>query len=104
MPRLVPNITICGQLNRDCVIKVQQELQSGSNGGFKCDCYYGCNAIKLESAFSATPIYQNAPFLKKQNRSALNTAMLHVYFQRGYYRAQNKEELIGFTEFLCESQ
>lgn len=50
---------------------------------------------------TATPIFQNAPFLKKKNLTASNIAILHVFFQYGYYSSQIKEELIGFTDFLC---
>lgn len=27
---------------------------------------------------------------------------MHVYYESSYYRSSSKEELIGFTEFLCE--
>lgn len=102
MPRLYTNITICGLSRLNCVQNVQQEFLMGRNDSFKCDCYYGCNGIKFDMALSATPIFENAPFLKRKGVTAANTSILNVYYQRGSYRGQNKEELIGFTEFLCK--
>lgn len=102
MPRLYTNITICDRSQINCVQNVQQELQLGRNDSFKCDCYYGCNAIKFEMGFSATPIFENASFLKRKGITAANTSILNVYYQRGSYRGQDKEELIGLTEFLCK--
>lgn len=102
MPRLDHNISICGLSNSKCISYVQRELLSGMNDSFKCECYYGCDAIKFDMGFSATPIFQDAPFLSKSNLTASNASILHVFYQRGYYRGQSKEELIGFTEFLCK--
>lgn len=51
---------------------------------------------------SAAPIFEEAPLVKKNGLTAGNTSILEVYYQRGYYRSQDKEELIGFTEFLCK--
>lgn len=102
MPRLNRNISICGLSNSKCISHVQRELLLGTNDSFKCECYYGCDAIKFDMGFSATPIFKDAPFLSKRNLTASNTSILHVFYQRLYYRGQNKEELIGFTEFLCK--
>lgn len=101
MPKLHRGIRICGRMDEICINGVQQELQMGLNESFKCDCYYACDAIKFDMGFSTNPIYENAPFLKTHNLTAPNTTILHVYYQRAYYRGQNMEELIGFTEFLC---
>lgn len=102
MPKLSRDVEICGPDDASCVDYVQQELQVGTNGSFKCDCYYACDAIKFDMGISTNPIYENAAFLKTKNLTALNTTILHVYYQRAYYRGQSMEELIGFTEFLCE--
>lgn len=102
MPRLETDIPICGRNDIECVSNVKHELRTTTNDSFKCDCFYGCNAIKFEMGFSATPIYDNAPTLKSKGLNAVNTSILHVYYQRGYYRGQDREELIGFTEFLCK--
>lgn len=31
-----------------------------------------------------------------------NLAVLHIFFKQHDFRSQNKEELVNFTEFLCE--
>lgn len=95
MPRIDNNITVCGRKNSECVKNVKNELQLGLNVSFKCDCYYGCDAIKFDMGFSATPIYGNSPIIKRKGLDVLNTSILHVYYQRGYYRGSDKEELIG---------
>lgn len=100
----MPDIPICNRNNAECTNNVKHELQFGKNDSFKCECFYGCNAIKFEMGFSATPIYERAPTIKKRGLNGANTSILHVYYQRGYYRGQNKEELIGFTEFLCKKR
>lgn len=101
MPRL-ENITICGRKDAECVNNVKEELQLGLNDSFKCDCFYGCDAIKFDMGFSATPIYGKSPIIRRNGLNVENTSILHVYYQRGYYRGSDKEELIGFTEFLCK--
>lgn len=60
------------------------------------------DAIKYEMGLSSTPIFQKSAFVKKWNITTENTGVLHVYYQNTFYRSQNKEELIGFTEFLCK--
>lgn len=102
MPRPHHNMTICGHADAECVDRVKMEIQTATNDSFKCNCPYGCHAIKYEMGLSATPIFDQAPILRKRNLSTENTAILHVYYQSSYYPSQNKEELIGFTEFLCE--
>lgn len=102
MPRPHRNMTICGRTDLECIRNVKIEMRMGLNDSFKCDCPYGCNAIKYEAALSSTPMFAQAPLLKRFNLTVENTGILHVYYQNTYYRSQNKEELIGFTEFLCE--
>lgn len=33
------------------------------------------------------------------NRSSIS--VVHIYYEESYFRSFTKEELIGFTEFLC---
>lgn len=105
MPRIHPNITICGRANNGCVEKLRHEIHVGTNDSFKCDCPYGCHDIKFEMELSSTPIVDKVlPVVGKVGHSASNTSILQVYYKRGYYRSQDKEELIGFTEFLCKNK
>lgn len=102
MPRPKHNMTICGISNNECIKNVKIKMRMGLNNSFYCNCPYGCHAIKYEMALSSTPMFDHAPLLQRYNLTVENTSILHVYYQSSFYRSQNKEELIGFTEFLCE--
>lgn len=101
MPRPDENVTICGRSEDKCVSRVRDEIHVGTNDTFKCNCPYGCHDIKFDMELSSTPIFGEAPHIKNKGLSAGNASILHVYYQRGFYRSQDKKELIGFTEFLC---
>lgn len=103
MPRFSPNVTMCGHPDAECIEKVQQEIYMERNQSFNCECYYGCDAIKYEMSFSSNPIFADAAFFKENHLTAQNVSSLQVFYQRSYFRGQKIEELIGFTEFLCES-
>lgn len=102
MPRPHRNMKICGRTDSECVDKVRLELQLAMNDGFQCDFPYGFNAIKYDMSLSSIPIFDRAPILKKNHLLYKNAAILHVYYQSTFYRSENKQELIGFTEFLCK--
>lgn len=102
MPRRHRNITICGQSDIECVENVKQELQSMKNNSFNCNCLYGCHGINYDMRLSSTPIFNQAPILKKFGVSAENVAILHVYFETTVHRSHKKEQLVGLTEFLCK--
>lgn len=102
MPRRHHNITICGQSDSKCVKNVKNAIQTRKNDTFRCNCLYGCHAIKYEMGLSATPIFDQASILKNKKISAADVAILHVYYQSTVYRSQKKEQLVGLTEFLCE--
>lgn len=100
MPRLHENITICADSNMECVNRVKNEILAGTNDTFKCDCPYGCHDIKFDMELSSTPIFNE--LAEQKGLFSKNATILHVYYQRGFYRSQDKDELIGFTEFLCK--
>lgn len=103
MPRIHENVTICGRSEVECVDRVRDEIHVGTNTSFKCKCPYGCHDIKFEMELSSTPIFEAAPLIKKEGLLSGNASILQVYYQRGFYRSQDKKELIGFTEFLCKN-
>lgn len=80
MPRLLPNISICGRLENDCIQKLRDEIHVGSNSSFKCVCPYGCHDIKFEMELSSTPIFECAPQIKKSGLSAGNASILQGIF------------------------
>lgn len=91
---------MCDHSDLECVNRVRDELHAGMTDSFKCDCPYGCHDIKFDMELSSTPIFKD--LMKKKGVLAENASILQVYYQRGFYRSQDREELIGFTEFLCE--
>lgn len=101
MPRPHRNLTICGRSDYACVHKTKHNIRSVRNESFRCYCLYACHAIKYEMGLSSTPIFDRAPLVIKNNLTAENAAILHVYYQSSFYRSQNKEQLVGLTEFLC---
>lgn len=82
---------VCGRTDSECVDKVRLELQLAMNDGFQCDM-----------SLSSIPIFDRAPILKENHLLYKNVAIWHVYYQSTFYRSENKQELIGFTEFLCK--
>lgn len=99
MPRVHRNISICGHSDSKCVQEVKDEIQIDEKDEI---CQNGCHAINYDMALSSTPIYDDAPILKKYGLVAKNTGILHIYYQSSFYRSQNKEQFTGLTEFLCK--
>lgn len=45
---------------------VKEELQLGPNDSFKCDCFYGCYAIKFDMAFQQRQYMVNRQLLSER--------------------------------------
>lgn len=102
-PREHKDIPICGTADTECINSVKRELQTKQNSSFECDhCLSGCFAIRYDSTFSTAKIFEQVPFLLKNNLETKNIAILHIYYSRSSFRSQIKEELVGFTDFLCK--
>lgn len=102
-PRSSSNISICGSEDIDCIKSVDQAIESKENTSFDCSyCMSGCSAITYESTYSTAKIFDQVPFLRKKKLDPKNTAIVHIYYTRSYYRSQKKEEYVGFTDFLCK--
>lgn len=108
MPRIREDITICGGSDQLCVRNVMQLIESKTNGSFVCNCLPSCYAINYEAELSAAPtltqaIHSHVDYKTNVLRSydVTDLAILHVFFKENNFRSQIKEELIGFTEFLC---
>ena len=59
-----------------------------------CDCLPGCFDINYDTEVSMAPLL---PRTKVQNIS-----IVHFFYKKYHFRSQRKDELIGFTEFLCK--
>lgn len=108
MPRLSQDVNICGRSENECVARVRQQIEMQINNSFVCNCLPGCYAIAYESEMSSAPLLHDSKGKSTSTIAALDAydvedlAILHVFFRDGSFRAQRKEELIGFTEFLCK--
>lgn len=102
LPRFSDNITICGRKNADCVDKVTEQMQMHRNESFVCNCLPGCFEITYDAEISMAPLLPNAPILLKKELSQPNVSYVHIFYKNNFYRSQKKDELIGFTEFLCK--
>lgn len=103
MPRS-PNASICGYSQHACVKRVEKELQIKGNSSFKRNqCLSGCYAMTYDSTFSTAKIFDRVPFLTQIHLEPKNVAILHTYYGRSLFRSQKKEELVGFTDFLCKT-
>lgn len=101
MPRFSDDIKICGRSDNDCVNNVVRFLQQRLNASFHCDCLPGCFAINYNTEISLSPLLSRSPWLTYHGSNVPDTAIVHIYYKENTVRSQRKEELIGFTEFLC---
>lgn len=102
-PREHRNISICGAADIECIKMVEQEIQTEQNSSFKCDqCLSGCFAINYDYTFSTAKIFERVPILQQNNLTIKNIAIVHTYYSQSSFRSERKEELVGFTDFLCE--
>lgn len=103
LPRFDDDITICGRSDDKCVKNVTDQIQSRINGAYQCNCLPGCFEISYDAEVSMAPLLQNVPILQKRKLLEPNVSVVHIFYKNNYYRSQKKEELIGFTEFLCKN-
>lgn len=104
LPRFTDDITICGRSDNKCVKTVNDQIQSRSNDSLalQCKCLPGCFDIGYDAEVSMAPLLPNVPMLRKRGLLEPNVSIVHIFYKNNYYRSQKKEELIGFTEFLCK--
>lgn len=101
MPRFTDDVAICGRSNNDCVNATTHALQSKANESFQCECLPGCFALNYATEISMSQLLDRSPWLQEKNMRASDAAIVHIYYRENSFRSQRKEELIGFTEFLC---
>lgn len=104
MPRFTDDIVICGRTDDSCVDDVTARINAQKNESFICECLPACFEINYDASVSMAPILHEAPILKQNGHQEQNVSVMHIYYQKNYFRSQKKDELIGFTEFLCEWQ
>lgn len=81
---------------------VDEEIRLKQNPAFSCaPCLPACFALRFESSFSMARLFDRLPFFLERKLKPQNLAVLHIYYTQSMFRAQKKEELVGFTEFLA---
>lgn len=95
---------ICGRSDSDCIRNITNyiDTQSSVNTSLVCNCFPGCFDIKYETEVSVAPLLPNEELLSEGGLSAQNVSIMHVFYKTRYLRSQSKDEIIGFTEFLCK--
>lgn len=109
LPIIREDVNICGGADQLCVQNVMHMIESKTNDSFMCNCLPSCYAINYEAAISAAPILTQASHSHVEYKSSVlsshdvsDLAILNIFFMENSFRSQIKEELIGFTEFLCK--
>lgn len=102
MPRFYDDIPICGRSNDDCVDDVTDQINEQINSSFICKCLPGCFEVNYNARVSMAPLLSGAPILAKKGLSEPNVSIAHIFYRYKFFRSEKKDELIGFTEFLCK--
>lgn len=85
------------------MINLEHELRANRNASFNCShCLSGCSAINYDATFSLAKIHDDVKELRENNLTPVNVAMVYMYYARSNYRSEKKDELVGFTDFLCK--
>ncbi|XP_013106042.1 pickpocket protein 28 [Stomoxys calcitrans] len=111
LPRIDPNVPICGLKDNNCTTQVQSEIES-SNTSASCDaCLPGCFELNYQTTFTASQMvmgdfrssdeFPKEIFEKARNISDLS--IVHFYFVSNTFRGTTKSEMFGFTEFLSNT-
>lgn len=110
LPRTRKDITICAGADEPCIQSVTRLIASKTNSSLMCDCLPSCYALHYTSEISSAPILNQASHSHVEYTSNVlerypigDLAIVHIFFKEFSFRSQIKEELIGFTEFLCKS-
>lgn len=103
MPRPHLNVTICGHAQTECAKQMVREFRLQQNSKYKCsECLSGCFAVSYDSILSTAQIFDRSPLVKDVGLTSKNTTILQIYYDKSTFRSQRKEELVGFTDFLCK--
>lgn len=77
-------------------------MQSAVNDSLSCNCLPGCFEISYDTEISVASLLPIEGPLKNKGITAQNVSFMHIFYQTSYFRSQSKEEIVGFTEFLCK--
>lgn len=109
LPIIREDVNICGGADQLCIQNVMHMIESKTNDSFQCNCLPSCYAINYEAEISTAQLLTRASYSHVEYKSSVlrsydvnDLAILNIFFKENSFRSQIKEELIGFTEFLCK--
>lgn len=97
MPKVDPYVPTCGNQATECIAKVSKYVSAKN---FSCDCLPGCFALSYSQKVSISPLNLKAEVFKDKHLNGENMTILHVYYDDYYFRSQNIEEFVDFSDFL----
>lgn len=100
-PQFSDDITICGRSDFPCVKNIARQLRVQSNSTFSCDCMPGCFEFKYDADITMAPLLPQSRALNGLSDS--DVSIVHVFYKTNNYHSQIKDEVFGFTEFLCKN-
>lgn len=125
MPRLHNDTNICNQKDFKCYNRLSTVADLGIDDSITCKCMPGCFEINYKPSVYISELGNGSYMMREreltekdlqrlvyirsiywslkefffENRKSI--AVVHIYYEESYFRSFTKEELIGFTEFLC---
>lgn len=102
MPSISKNASICGRSDDGCLERIRETINAEMNEDADCDCLPACNSVDYDGEVSSAPIFAPIQLMPKLDHQEIqNISAVQVFFRENSFRGQKREELIGFTEFLC---
>lgn len=112
LPKVDPNSTICGPKDNKCTREVQRKMESADKN-ISCEiCAPACYELGYDTVITSTQLVkgnfitkEDLPdkfFAEDLDGGESDLAIVHFYYGNNFFRSIDKEELFGFTEFLCE--
>lgn len=112
LPKIDPNTTICSPAKSKCTQDVQRKMESADENITCENCAPACYELSYDTVITSTELV-NGNFTTREDipemffkheleRGESDLAIVHIYYGNNFFRSTVKEELFGFTEFLCE--
>ncbi|XP_075157996.1 pickpocket 28 [Haematobia irritans] len=111
LPRIDPNVAICGPNDNKCTTQVQSDIES-SNTSASCDtCLPGCFELNYQTTLTSSTMVKenvhtanNFPIdIFERAHNITDLSIMHFYFVSNTFRGTTKSEMFGFTEFLSNT-
>lgn len=103
MPKIYNDVNICGRTDDECISHMRSIQKLKVNQSVDCDCLPSCNIIEFQAEVSSAPILNPVPLLPNLSTQEIeNISILQIFFRENSFWAKKREEIFGFTQFLCK--